>query len=88
MTKFAMIIALPIALSVAACGDSIDGTDTADLEADAVEPMDQGMTDPVETPEPMMTGTETETGTMDDGMTAEPADGTATDPMATDPATE
>ncbi len=78
MKKFAIIAALPFALSVAACGDSVDGTDTTDLEANAVEPMDQGMSDPMETPAPMMTGTETT-----------PPTGTATgEPMEADPMAE
>lgn len=58
MKKLAIITALPLALSIAACGDSVDGTDTADMEADTVEPMDQGMT-------------ETDDATMADPMTAD-----------------
>ncbi len=83
MKKLAMIAALPIALSVAACGDSVDGTDTADLEPNAVEPMDQGMTDPTATPDPVTTGTET--GAMDDEVAAGPTDTATGDPMETDP---
>ena len=86
MKKFAMIAALPVALSVAACGDSVDGTDTADLEPDAVAPMDQGMTDPVATPDPAMTGTET--GPMDDEMTTDPSVTATSDPMGDDPVAE
>ena len=86
MKKFAIIAALPFALSVAACGDSVDGTDTTDLEANAVEPMDQGMSDPMETPAPMMTGTET--GTMDDTMTPPPTDTATGEPMESDPMAE
>ena len=86
MKKFAIIAALPFALSVAACGDSVDGTDTTDLEANAVEPMDQGMSDPRETPAPMMTGTET--GTMDDTMTTPPTDTATGEPMEANPMAE
>ena len=42
MKKIAIFAALPLALTIAACGET-DGSDTASMEADAVEPMDQGM---------------------------------------------
>ena len=36
MRKTILIAALPLTLGLAACGEPIDGSDTADMEADAV----------------------------------------------------
>ncbi|MBU2342234.1 MAG: hypothetical protein KKE77_13455 [Alphaproteobacteria bacterium] len=72
MNKFAIAAALPFALTLAACGDNeVDGTDTTSMEAETVEPMDVGTSDPVDGTAPM-----------DDPMMQEPM----TDDMATDPA--
>ena len=77
MKKLALVAALPVALSLAACGDStaeVDGTDTTSMEPAAVEPMDQGMT---------------ETPMADDAMSTDGAmseDTMAADPMMETPA--
>ena len=61
MKKIALIAALPVALTLAACGET-GGEDTADMGADATAPMDAGTS---------VEGTETATGTdaMADGGT-------------------
>ncbi|WP_454597718.1 hypothetical protein [Qipengyuania sp. SM2507] len=72
--------ALPFALTLAACdsGEEIDGTDTTSMEADAVQPMDVGTSDPTVTNDGMMA---------DDTMMAEEpmADDVETDPMTMEP---
>ncbi|MDG6079976.1 hypothetical protein E3U23_12330 [Erythrobacter litoralis] len=42
MNKFPLIAALPLALSLSACGEPIDGSDTADMTNDAVVPGEEG----------------------------------------------
>ena len=71
MKKLAMIAALPLGLAVAACGEPLDGSDTADLapetttaetgpeDAGAMNPADDGMLD---------TDVETVEDTMEDPM--------------------
>ena len=88
MKKLALVAALPAALSLAACGESaeeVDGTDTTAMEPAAVEPMDQGMTEPAPTGMPAETGmaddTMSEDGMMDDTTTTMPAPDATETPM-------
>ena len=71
MKKLSLVAALPVALSLAACGgsaDEVDGTDTTSMEPAAVEPMDQGMTET-----PMADDTMSQDGTMtEDPLAADP----------------
>lgn len=80
MKKIAIAAALPFALTLAACdsNEEIDGTDTTSMEAETVDPMDVGTSDPVVTDETMMA---------DDTMMAEEpmTDDVETDPMTMEP---
>lgn len=80
MKKIAIAAALPFALTLAACDshEEIDGTDTTSMEAETVDPMDVGTSDPVVTDETMMA---------DDTMMAEEpmTDDVETDPMTMEP---
>ncbi|MCH2486419.1 MAG: hypothetical protein MK010_01570 [Erythrobacter sp.] len=72
MKKLALVAALPVALTLAACGESaeeVDGTDTTAMEPAAVEPMDQGMTEQA----PMADDTMSSDAMGEDGMMADDA---------------
>ncbi len=72
-------VALPFVLTLAACdsGAEVDGTDTTAMEAEAVEPMAVGTSDPVD--DGMMAEEP-----MTDDMTTDPAmEPTMDEPVAT-----
>lgn len=78
MNKLAMIAALPLALTLAACGGT-DETTTTTMETDTMAPMDAGTGEP-------MVGTDTMAQEpMTDDMMNDPMmdDPTMTDPAAT-----
>ncbi len=68
---------LPFALTLAACDSSeeIDGTDTTSMEAEVVEPMDVGTSDPtLETDDTMMAEEPMTDDVEIDPMTMEPVE--------------
>jgi outer membrane lipoprotein SlyB len=76
MKKIAIAAALPFALTLAACdsNEEIDGTDTTSMEAETVDPMDVGTSDPVVTDETMMAEEPMTDDVETDPMTMEPVE--------------
>jgi hypothetical protein len=84
MKTYALAAALPFALALAACGDStgeVDGTDTTSMQPEAVEPMSQGMTEPMATETPMADDAMSEDGMMADPMMETPVPDATETPM-------
>ena len=82
MKTNAILMALPLALALGACGDP-GGEDTADLQPDAVEPSETGMTEETDTTaDPMDDAMMADDTMMDDSLVEEPM---TDDPLMEDP---